>query len=153
MMNKGIKFFIAILSCQFAGVFGSLFTSPNINGWYSELAKPIFSPPNWLFGPVWISLYLLMGISLYLLWTSKRSKKAIELFVAQLIVNALWSFIFFGLQSPLLGFIWILILLLLIIFTMIETYKVNKVSMYILIPYLIWVSFATILNLAIFILN
>ena len=102
--NKIIKFILSIALCQGAGLIGSLFTTPSIPTWYASLQKPSFAPPNWLFGPVWITLFTLMGISFYLVWNkslkNKLVKKGLFVFGIQLMLNTLWSFLFFGLRSP-----------------------------------------------------
>lgn len=155
-INNIFKLFLAIIFCQLVGLVGSIFTFPSIGTWYRFLNKPLFNPPNWIFGPVWATLYLLMGISLYLIWQSKSKKKSnkyLFIFYIQLFLNFLWSIIFFGLHNPLLAFIEILFLWLAIILTMIGFYKVSKPAGILLIPYILWVSFASILNLAIYILN
>ena len=118
--------------------------------WYNTLSKPIFTPPAWVFGPAWTILYLLMGIAFYLIWQKGKISK---LFLAQLTANFLWSFLFFGLHSPTLALIDIAILLALILLTMREFYSLSKPAFYLLIPYLLWVSFATLLNGAIVFLN
>lgn len=152
-MNWG-KLIFSLIITQLAGIIGSLFTS--IGNWYDNLIKPSFNPPNWVFGPVWTLLYLLMGISLYLILASKTSKNrkmGLYLFFTQLILNSLWSILFFGLKNPLFSFIELIILWFAILFTIIYFYKVNKKASYLLIPYLLWVTFAAILNLSIVILN
>lgn len=151
-MNKWIKLIIAILVCQSAGVFGSLFTSPSIGTWYAELEKPFFTPPNWAFGPVWITLFTLMGISLYLVW-NKRDKVSISIFGVQLFLNALWSLLFFGLQNPFYGLVEIVILWFVILLTIVKFYKIDKRAGIILIPYILWVSVAAALNYYIWVLN
>jgi len=153
---KVVKFIGSIVIVFFAGFIGSLATTPNIASWYSNLDKPFFTPPNWLFGPVWTLLYLLMAISLYLVLTTRAThskKHAYTLFVAQLILNTLWSVVFFGLHQPWLAFVIILLLLFGIIFTMSSFRTVRPMAAYLLVPYLLWVSFAACLNLAIAILN
>lgn len=146
-----------ILVCQSAGLIGSLFTFPAIDSWYAGLIKPSFSPPNWLFGPAWTTLYTLMGIAIFLIWLSpkenKERDKSFVLFFTQLILNTLWSIIFFGLKNPLLAFVEILLLWALILLTTIQFYKVNKSASFLMIPYILWVSFASVLNLFIFLLN
>jgi benzodiazapine receptor len=140
-----------------AGIVGSVFTMPSIPTWYASLAKPWFSPPNWLFGPVWITLYLLMGISLYLVWNrgleARGVRKALSVFGIQLALNALWSFLFFGLLSPILGLIGILVLWAAILATIILFWQIDRRAGIILIPYIIWVTIATLLNLYILLLN
>ena len=139
-----------------AGI-GSLFTTSAIDTWYATLNKPFFSPPNWVFAPVWTLLYLLMGISLYLVWITKTEKKAkklgITFFFIQLAFNALWSILFFGLKSPIAAFIGIFLLWLAIYLTIKKFLQFSKFAGWLLIPYLAWVSFAAILNLSIVLLN
>ena len=151
------KLAASILLCQLAGVIGSFFTSSSVSTWYLTLKKPFFNPPNWLFGPVWVSLYLLMGVSLYLVWNreirSAQSKKALYLFGVQLILNVLWSALFFGLRSPLSALIGIVVLWIVILFTIKYFYNVSKAAAYLLIPYILWVSFAMALNFSISWLN
>ncbi len=151
-----IKLFISILVTQLAGIVGALFTTPSISGWYAGINKPSFNPPNWLFGPVWTVLYLLMGVSLYLVWSQKGgvgTKSALVFFGIQLGLNMLWSIIFFGMQMPSLAFAEILILLTFIVLTIVKFYPISRWSAYLLVPYALWVSFASILNFAIFRLN
>jgi len=155
-----INFFKALLSifiCEVVGLIGSFFTFPAISGWYAKLNKPSFSPPNWLFGPVWTLLYAMMGFSAFLIWQAgveKRGvKNALFLFTLQLILNFLWSFFFFKLQSPLSALIVIIFLWLLILATIMNFYQINKTAGLILIPYLLWVSFASLLNFSVYYLN
>lgn len=149
------KLVASIAICLTAGFLGSFFTISAISTWYSTLNKPFFNPPNWIFGPVWTTLYILMGISLYLLWTAKKKGKgpAIKLFLIQLGLNFFWSIIFFGLQNPLLAFAEIIALWIFIFLTIKQSLKIFKPAAYLLYPYLAWVSFASILNLFIVILN
>lgn len=145
-----------ILLCEGAGIIGSLFTFSSIPTWYASLNKPIFSPPNWIFGPVWTTLYALMGISLYLVISDKRKvirKKALIVFGIQLLLNTTWSIVFFGLRDPLLALVNIILLWTAILFTIKYFYKINKFAGNLLIPYILWVSFAALLNLAIVLLN
>ncbi|MFH1565412.1 MAG: TspO/MBR family protein [bacterium] len=148
---------ISLALPQLAGAIGSLFTTSAIPNWYANLNKPSFNPPNWIFGPVWITLYILMGISVYLVWQevekNKKSKNAVMLFWIHLIFNASWSIIFFGLQNLALAFINIIIILAFIIILMIKFWKINKYSAYLLAPCLLWVSFAALLNYFIWYLN
>lgn len=151
------KLVASIVICQLAGIIGSFFTVSSVSTWYLTLNKPFFNPPSWLFGPVWITLYFLMGISLYIVWNkgirSKEAKIAVSVFGVQLILNFLWSIIFFGLKLPSFAFIEIILMWLAIIATVVYFYRISKVASYILIPYLLWVSFAAILNFAIYYLN
>jgi len=151
------KLIVAILICELAGIVGSVFTMPSIPAWYASLQKPGFSPPNWLFAPVWTTLFALMGVSLYLIWNkiskNKQAKKALVVFAVQLILNILWSVLFFGLRSPFYAFIEIVVLWIAIALTIFKFYKISKNAGLLLIPYLLWVTFATILNGYIWILN
>lgn len=155
-MLKAIKFITSVAVSFAAAAVGSLATIPNIPTWYAALDKPFFSPPNWVFGPVWTVLYLLMGISLYLVWTAqyKKSKKAAyTLFGVQLTLNALWSLVFFGLHAPWAGVLIIVLLLASIVATMRLFWPISKPAAYLLLPYIAWVSFATALNTAVALLN
>ncbi len=156
-MKNFLKLITAILVCELVGLISIPFTISAIPTWYATLNKPSFSPPNWLFGPVWTLLYSMMGVSAYLVWREglekKDAKKALLYFVFQLICNFLWSFLFFYLRSPILAFADIVLLWILIVLTMIKFYKISKAASYLLLPYLLWVSFASILNLFIIILN
>jgi len=138
-----------------AGAIGNLATLPNIPTWYADLEKPLFNPPNFVFGPVWSVLYLLMGISLYLVWTTKAKGKAAAYiaFTAQLVLNTAWSLLFFGLHSPELGILVILLLIGAIVTTIINFYRFSKPAAYLLVPYLLWVSFATYLTVGVALLN
>lgn len=156
-MSKYLKLIIFIIICEAVGLAGIPFTLSSIPTWYAGLNKPTFSPPNWVFGPVWTVLYLMMGVSAYLVWEkglkSKKVKTALYYFFAQLILNMIWSMLFFGLRSPILGFINIVLLWMVIVLTILKFYKISKLATYLLIPYLLWVSSASILNFSILILN
>lgn len=154
--NDALKLIASLLLCQLAGFVGSLFTTPAIPTWYKTLNKPFFTPPNWIFSPVWISLFVLMGISLFLVWRRQghpRFKTALTFFSLQLVLNVLWSVAFFGLRSPLLGFIDIVLLWLAIFLTIQNFLKISKLAGGLLLPYLLWVSFATLLNFSLWVLN
>ena len=151
-----LKLAASVILCQMAGVLGSLFTIPAIPTWYVTLRKPFFTPPNWIFGPVWISLFTLMGISLFFVWRRTdhtKFKIAFVFFFIQLILNIFWSVAFFGLKSPLLGLIDIVLLWAAILLTILNFFKVSKFAGVLLIPYLLWVSFATLLNFSLWFLN
>lgn len=154
---KGFGKLVVSIALPFAaGAIGSYFTIPSIETWYATLNKPSFSPPDYIFGPVWTILYLLMGISLYLVWNSSRTKGkqyAIKMFLIQIVLNATWSVVFFGLHNPLFAFINIIVLWVAIYLTIRSFYEISKFAAYLLYPYLFWVTFATILNLAIVLLN
>ena len=154
-MKKIWKLIISLILPFLASAIGSLFTSTSVSTWYVDLVKPSFNPPSWVFGPVWTILFLLMGISLYLVWVekSKNKKPAFVAFGIQLFLNALWSALFFGLQKPLVAFIEIIFLWTAILITIISFYRINKNAAYLLIPYILWVSFAAVLNLFLHILN
>lgn len=154
---KIFKISLAIIISELAGIIGSLFTASAIPTWYATLAKPELNPPSWVFGPVWVTLYAMMGMASYLIWEKGFEKKAVKvalsLFAFQLVLNALWSIIFFGMQNPGLALIDIALMWISILATIIAFHKVSKVAAYLLIPYLLWVSFATYLNYAIWTLN
>jgi len=155
-VNDIAKLAVSIVLCQLAGFLGSLFTIPAIPTWYQTLNKPFFTPPNWIFSPVWISLFILIGISLFFVWRRTghpKFKIAFIFFLIQLTLNVLWSVAFFGLKSPLLGLIDILLLWIAILLTILNFFQVSKLAGVLLIPYLGWVSFATLLNLSLWILN
>jgi len=151
-MNKFIKLIVSILLCQLAGFIGAVFTTPAIPAWYTSLNKPNFSPPNWLFGPVWILLYTLMGISFYFIW-QKKAKREMIIFLIHLAINSLWSIIFFGLKNLSLSFLVIIFLWSMIVLLIIKFSKIKKLASYLLIPYFLWISFASFLNLSIWLLN
>ena len=157
MYKKVLRFIISIIICQSAGIFGSLFTFEAVPDWYITLEKPFFAPPNWIFGPVWIILYYLMGVSLYIVWKDKLESKTRNIFFIvfgiQLILNAFWSFLFFGLRSPLLGLIDVLILDAMVAVTIIYAKRVSKYAAMLLIPYMVWIIIASVLNYAILVLN
>jgi len=151
-----LKLIASVILCQLAGFLGSLFTTPAIPTWYATLKKPFFTPPNWIFGPVWISLFILMGISLFYVWRRPdhpEFKKALIFFFVQLILNVLWSLAFFGLRLPLLGLVDIILLWIAILLTIQTFLKVSKFAGVLLIPYLLWVSFAALLNFPLWIQN
>lgn len=140
-----------------AGALGAMVTSPAISGWYRQLEKPAFSPPNWIFGPAWTFLYILMGIALFLVLRQIPQTTAVNnaliLFAVQLTLNIGWSFIFFGLKSPLWAFIEILILWFAILATVIYFFRVSYAAGVLMIPYLVWVTFAAFLNGSVWVLN
>lgn len=151
------KLIVSLILPQVAGVLGSLATMSAIPDWYAGLIKPPFAPPNWLFGPAWITLYLLMGLSCYLIWSktdrNPRAKSAMALYWTHLAFNASWSFAFFGLRNPLLGLINIVVILAMIIAMVIKFWKIDRRASILLIPYLGWVSFASVLNFFLWRLN
>lgn len=156
-LNNPSKLVLAIGVSELAGIFGSVFTVPSITGWYATLAKPEFSPPNSIFGPVWTALYAFMGIAAFLVWKKDLDRKdvkiALSLFLSQLALNTLWSIIFFGLHSPGGALIEIVFLWLAILTTITAFAKISKPAAWLLVPYIAWVSFAVYLNFAIWSLN
>jgi benzodiazapine receptor len=154
--NDIVRLVIALAASFLAAIIGSYFTIPSINTWYDTLNKPFFTPPSWLFGPAWTVLYILMAIALYLVWSLPKSKArdaAIAVFAGQLIMNVLWSVGFFGFHNILLGVVLIILLLILIVLTTYEFYKLSKPAAYAMVPYILWVCFATCLNVAVYFLN
>ena len=154
--NNFWKLVASIAMCQAAGVIGSFFTVSAIGSWYVFLSKPSFSPPNWLFAPVWLTLYILMGISLYLIWKNLNksgAKFAFWFFIVHLAVNVSWSVIFFGLHNIILAFA-VILLLWVMIAVLIKIFRpLNRTASNLLIPYLAWVSIATVLNYSLMVLN
>ena len=152
-----MKLIISLIVTFAAAALGSYFTTPNISTWYASLNKPFFSPPEWIFAPVWSLLYILMAIALYLVWKKDSPQqdktKAIILYAIQLSLNALWSVIFFGMREPGIALAEIVVLETEIILTALSFRKMSKVAARLFIPYIIWVGFAAILNLSIVVLN
>jgi benzodiazapine receptor len=151
-----IKLIISIGVSLLAGRVGAL---PNIEAvptWYAGLNKPWFNPPNWVFGPVWTTLFILIGLALFLVWRAPRSQIqdiGIALWVIQLVVNVFWNYAFFGFRNPLFGVVTIVPLWMLIAATIHQFYKVDRWAAYLMVPYIVWVSLATALNTAIYLLN
>jgi translocator protein len=156
-LNSFLKLTLAVIISELAGVIGTIFTFSAIPTWYATLAKPALNPPSWIFGPVWTTLYALMGIAAFLVWKKgwdrKDVQKALTIFGLQLILNAIWSIIFFGLHSPGWALVNIIAMWFAIVWTMILFYKLSKPAMWLLVPYILWVSFATYLNYSIWMLN
>ncbi len=179
-MKNILKFIISIVLCQAAGLIGSIFTTPAINAWYVSLNKPSFAPPGSFIGTVWVILFFLMGVSLYLVWSKNwqvvafagdgerkawnrfsqklwsgnwREENAIIIFTLQLILNILWSVIFFGLKLPGLAFFELIALWFAILYTIVNFYRISKPASYLLLPYIAWVSFAGFLNFLLWRMN
>lgn len=156
-MQKLAKFIISIIIPFITAAIGSFFTSSAVMTWYTTLQRPSFSPPNWIFAPVWTILYLMMGIALYFVWAEGWDKKPVKIamtvFFIQLALNALWSIIFFGLHLPFYAFVEIIFLWFSIYLTMLLFSNVSRKAAYLLVPYILWVSFAVVLNYYIFMLN
>lgn len=146
----------SILVCNIVGVIGALVTNPR-SDWFVELNKPWFNPPGWIFGPVWTMLYTLMGISIYLIWKDgfftpeRRTARAI--FIFQLVLNSGWSYVFFGMREIGMALVLIICIWLAIVATIIAFYRVHKLAACLFIPYLLWVTFASILNFSLWRLN
>jgi len=146
----------AIVVCELAGIIPSLLTAEEVATWYPTLTKPAFTPPSWVFGPVWTTLYLLMGVALYLVWQSDRGRVrqvALAAFGAQLVLNAAWTLVFFGSRAIFGGLVVILVLLAAILVTMAAFARIDRRAALLLVPYLLWVGFATALNYELWRLN
>lgn len=157
-MQKFLRISVVLTTCLVVGFLSGMVTRESITTWYPTLIKPFFNPPNWIFAPVWTTLYIMMGVAGGLVWTKLESnpenvKKAFKFFVFQLALNSLWSIIFFYLHNVLLALIEVILLLLMIYETYKQFFKIDKTAARLLIPYLVWVSFATILNASIWWLN
>ena len=156
-MKKPLGILVFIVICELAGIIGSIFTTPSIPGWYAGLVKPAFNPPGWVFAPVWTILYAMMGLAAYLVYDKgprrPEVRKALAIFAIQLVLNALWSIVFFGARQ-ILGAVIVIILLWVMILVTIRLFsRISKTAAYLLIPYLLWVSFAAVLNISLYILN
>jgi tryptophan-rich sensory protein len=156
-LKEFIQLILAIIICNSVGVIGSVFTISSVDTWYAMLEKPFFSPPNWLFGPVWILLYTLMGISVFLIlqkgWKKKQVKRAVGIFGFQLFLNAIWTPIFFGAHMISFAFAIILLLFAAIVATMRAFFPESRTAGWLLLPYLAWVGFAAVLNGSLWLLN
>ncbi len=156
-MKKALTILAFILVCELAGFVGSVFTRPSIPGWYAGLVKPSFNPPNWIFAPVWTTLYVLMGLSAFLVYEKglkkNEVKKALGVFAVQLVLNALWSIVFFGAHMILGAAVLIVVLWALIAASIWLFSRISKAAAYLLVPYILWVSFATVLNISLYVLN
>ena len=148
---------LSIIGCELVGIAATPFTTAGIYTWYNRIIKPSFQPPNWVFGPVWTILYALMGIAAYLVWEKgwekREVKAALGIFGIQLVLNFLWSIIFFGNKAFGWAFVEIIVLWIFIALTIWKFYQISKTAAYLLIPYILWVSFASVLNGAIWWLN
>ena len=155
-INNFTKLLISILPPLAVGAIAGFFTSKAIPGWYASLNQPSFNPPNWIFGPVWTTLYILMGISLFIIWqlpSTEIRKQSIRIYWIQLILNFIWSFLFFYFKNIGLALIEIVILWLSIILMLRLFYQAKPMASYLNLPYILWVSFATALNISYYILN
>ncbi len=152
-----IKLIISILLCIGLGSIGGIATASSIDTWYATVNKPSFNPPNWIFAPVWTTLFTLMGIAAALVWhegiDKKMVKKALIFFGVQFVLNMIWSWLFFGMQNPKLAFFEIIILWIFIFLTIRAFFGIKNTSGWLLVPYILWVSFAAFLNFSIWQLN
>lgn len=156
-MKKILRILVFIIVCELAGVIGSVFTRPSIPGWYAALAKPPFNPPNWVFAPVWTLLYVLMGLSAYLVYERgprrHEVRTALAVFAGQLLLNALWSIVFFGAHMIFGAAVLIVILWGMILASIWFFSRISRAAAYLLVPYILWVSFAAVLNISLYVLN
>ena len=154
-MSNALKLIISLILPQIAGGLGAFFTISSVQSWYMTITKPSFNPPSWVFGPTWTILYVLMGISCFLIWKTDHPQrnKFLGLYGIQLVLNALWSPAFFGMESPALGLLVIVPLWVMILICILEFRKSSPLASKLMIPYLLWVSFASVLNLSIWWLN
>lgn len=156
-LSDPVRLAVSVALTLLAGFAGSVFTSPQVPGWYAGLAKSPLNPPAWVFGPVWTVLFVLMGISLFLIWREGTGRPevraALLAFGVQLALNVLWSALFFGLQSPFLGFCEIILLWCAVLATIVLSARVSKPAAWLLLPYILWVSFAAYLTWAVWTLN
>lgn len=149
-------FVLSLAICFTASVVGALFTTPKIDGWYATLTRPAFAPPNWVFGPVWTALYAMMAVAAWLVWKPhgfKQSALPLGLFGVQLLLNVLWSVLFFGMESPFAAFLEIIVLWLFILATTIAFFRRSRIAGSLMVPYLCWVGFAAVLNYGFWTLN
>ncbi|HEU0080959.1 MAG TPA: TspO/MBR family protein [Candidatus Paceibacterota bacterium] len=149
--------FLFVISAELVGIVSSLSMGDSLSTWYAFLEKPVFSPPSWVFGPVWTILYALMGIAAYMVWRKRhghnRSHLALRLYWAQLMFNFLWSIAFFGMRNPALALADIVLLLGALVVATVYFFKVRRAAGWLMVPYIAWVMFATALNAAIVVLN
>lgn len=155
MNSLAVKIIISCIVITGLGLLSGLMTTSEIQGWYTTLNKPSWNPPNWLFGPVWTTLYIMMGIAFSLVWHSSHPKRqeALAIFAVQFVLNLAWTFIFFNQHQLQLAFIEIMALWIMIVVNIIVFYRIHKTAGLLLVPYLAWVSFAAFLNFTIMQMN
>ena len=155
--RDAVALVVAIAVCQAAGGIGGIFTASSVGTWYAGLNKPSFNPPNWVFGPVWTTLYALMGVAAWLVWRkgwqNASVRTAIVVFGVQLVLNTVWSIIFFGLRSPGAAFLELIVLWIAIVATIALFFRLSIAAGILLVPYILWVSFAAVLNYSLWQLN
>jgi translocator protein len=157
-LSKTFKLIISLFLPVIIGSVSSMLSMSSTSVWYDVINKPSFTPPDWLFAPAWTGLYILMGFAFYEIWLDKKSdkpikRKAVLLFISQLVLNGLWSIIFFGFHQPLFAFIELIILLIVVLLTTYQFYKIFKPTFWLLLPYILWLLYAGALNLGIVLLN
>ena len=152
-----IKLIASVGICVLGGFIGSFFTASSAGSWYAALKKPALNPPAWIFAPVWTVLYIMMGVSAFLIWKqglgNDNVKTALTIFTLQLALNFAWSPVFFGMKSPLTGLVVIILMWFAILATILLFHRISQPAAYMLVPYLVWVSFAVYLNSSIYFLN
>ena len=151
--NKYLSLFLIILITSLASVIGGFTTASFKEPWYSEIILPSFNPPSWVFAPVWTTLYIMMSIAIWKIWINSFDTKILKLYLIHLFFNGTWSIVFFGFHQIGLALINLVIILIFIILLMKKYLKIDKISLYLMIPYLLWSSYALILNSSIFLLN
>jgi benzodiazapine receptor len=156
-MKRAGKLICSVSLCLLTGFLGSFATMDSVKTWYADLSRPSFTPPDWAFGVVWPILYVMMGISAFLIWSRGIDKRqvrvALGLFILQLVLNGLWTPIFFGLHMIALALVDIVLLWAAILMTILAFWRISKTAAYLLIPYILWVSFAIVLNATLWFLN
>ena len=153
MNNKYLSLGLILLITFAASGIGGFITSSFKEPWYSEIVLPTFNPPSWVFGPVWTTLYILMSLAVWIAWNNSSDKKVLQVYFVHLFFNAIWSVIFFGFHQILIALIDLIIILVFIIWLMKIYYQINKISFVLMTPYLLWSSYALVLNATIFYLN
>lgn len=148
-----ISSIVGAIICVVLGLLSGYFTATEIGSWYTTINKPSWNPPNWIFGPMWTTLYILMGVAVGRIWHKSGQSEAFWLFVIQFVLNLAWSFLFFYLHGIGTALVDIILLVLFLVFTIRAFYKIDRLAAYLLIPYLMWVLFATTLNATIYSLN
>ena len=151
--NKYVSFTLIVLITFSASAIGGVVTSVYKEPWYSQIIQPSFSPPSWVFGPVWTTLYIMMSMAIWLHWVSFKERRVLKIYLVHIFFNGIWSIIFFGFHQILIALVNLLIIIIFIIWLMRIYYKTNKLSFLLMIPYLLWSSYALILNGSIFYLN
>ena len=153
MNNKYISLALILLVTFVASGIGGFVTSSFKEPWYSEIILPTFNPPSWVFGPVWTALYILMSVAVWIVWKKEADKKILKIYFIHLFFNSIWSIIFFGFHEIFIALVDLGVILIFIIWLMKIYYQVSKISFLLMIPYLLWSSYALVLNTTIFYLN